>query len=185
MLRKLLLAFALVGGMGHLSSAVALEDWPKKPVRVIVSLAAGSGGDVSGRVFADRLSKVFGQPFILDFKPGANGIVGTEAAAKSPNDGYTLLYTFAAAHVVNPSLYPKLSYDSVKDFAPIAQVGGSGNLLLVPGSSPVNNLQEFIAYVKSKAADELPTVPGGQGRVGPEHGGAEAADRNADQAHPI
>ena len=130
------------------SAAAGAQDvWPNKPVRIIVNLAAGSGGDVSGRVFSEQLSKTFGQPFILDFKPGANGIVGTEAAAKSPKDGYTLLYTYTAAHVVNPSLYPKLSYDPVKAVAPGAQIGAGGNLLVGSPKMPVNNLSEFIDLV--------------------------------------
>ena len=154
-------------GLLALSGAACAQDsWPNKPVRIIVNLAAGSGGDISGRVLSDQLSKTFGQPFILDFKPGANGIVGTEAAAKSPNDGYTLLYTYTAAHVVNPALYPKLSYDPVKDFTPVAQIGAGGNLLLVSPKLPVNNLSEFIAYVKSKPADELSYGSWGSGSGG-------------------
>jgi tripartite-type tricarboxylate transporter receptor subunit TctC len=147
-------------------AAQAQDTWPNKPVRIIVNTAAGSGGDVSARIFSEQLSKKFGQPFILDFKPGANGIVGTEAAAKSPNDGYTLLYTYTAAHVVNPALYPKLSYDPVKDFTPIAQVGSGGNLLVVGPNLPVNNLSEFIAYVKSKPADETSYGSWGSGSGG-------------------
>jgi tripartite-type tricarboxylate transporter receptor subunit TctC len=166
MLRKFVLAVAVASFTAGASSAFAQDDWPKKPVRIIVNLAAGSGGDASGRIFAERLTKAFGQPFILEFKPGANGIVGTEAAAKSPNDGYTLLYTYAGAHVVNPSLYPKLSYDTLKDFAPIAQVGGSGNLLVVNPNLPVKDLQEFIAYARSKPADELSYGSWGSGSGG-------------------
>lgn len=147
-------------------AVMAQDNWPTRPVTIIVPLSAGSGGDVTGRVFADRLSKKFGQPFILDFKPGANGIVGTEAAAKAPKDGYTLLYTYTAAHVVNPALYPKLSYDPVRDFTGIAQVGAGGNLLVVGPNFPANNLQEFIAYVKSKPADELSYASWGSGSGG-------------------
>lgn len=148
------------------TNAYAQDNWPNKPVRIIVNAGPGSGSDASARIFSERLTKTFGQPFILDFKPGANGIVGTEAAAKSPNDGYTLLYTYTAAHVVNPSLYPKLSYDALKDFTPIAQIGSGGNLLVVPASLPVNNLSEFIAYVKSKPADQLSYGSWGSGSGG-------------------
>jgi tripartite-type tricarboxylate transporter receptor subunit TctC len=146
--------------------ADAQGTWPNKPVHVIVNVAAGSGADTSARLFSERLSKKFGQPFVLDFKPGANGIVGTEAAAKAPNDGYTLLYTYTAAHVVNPALYPRLTYDPIRDFTGVAQIGAGGNLLVVSPKLPVHNLQEFIAYVKSKPADELSYGSWGSGSGG-------------------
>jgi tripartite-type tricarboxylate transporter receptor subunit TctC len=148
------------------SQVAAQANWPTKPVHVIVNAAAGSGADTSARLFSERLAKKFGQPFVLDFKPGANGIVGTEAAAKSPNDGYTLLYTYTAAHVVNPALYPKLTYDPIRDFTAVAQIGAGGNLLVVAPNLPVNNLAEFVAYVKSKPADELSYGSWGSGSGG-------------------
>jgi tripartite-type tricarboxylate transporter receptor subunit TctC len=154
-------AIALLHG-----TAGAQGNWPTKPVHVIVNAAAGSGADTSARLFSERLSKKFGQPFVLDFKPGANGIVGTEAAARAPKDGYTLLYTYSAAHVVNPALYPKLSYDPVRDFTGVAQIGAGGNLLVVAPNLPVNNLAEFIAYVKSKPADALSYGSWGSGSGG-------------------
>jgi tripartite-type tricarboxylate transporter receptor subunit TctC len=156
-----LAALALLPG-----PAAAQGTWPNKPVHVIVNAAAGSGADTSARLFSERLSKRFGQPFVLDFKPGANGIVGAEAAAKSPKDGYTLLYTYTAAHVVNPALYPKLTYDPIRDFAGVAQIGAGGNLLVVSPKLPVNNLQEFIAYAKSRPADELSYGSWGSGSGG-------------------
>lgn len=149
-------AYASLLALGALPGAAwAQDNWPTKPVRIIVNVAAGSGAVVSARIFAERLTTRFGQPFIPDFKPGANGIVGTEAAAQPPNDGYTLLYTCAAAHVVKPSLYPKHSYDPLRDFTPVAQIGAGGNLLVVGPNLPVNNLCEFIAYAKSEPVDEL------------------------------
>lgn len=166
MIGKSAFAASVLAVMLAPGTATAQDKWPTKPVTIIVNVAAGSGGDVSARVFSDRLSKKFGQPFILDFKPGANGIIGTEAAAKAPKDGYTILYTYTAAHVVNPALYPKLSYDPVKDFTGIAQVGAGGNLLVVAPNFPANNLQEFIAYVKSKPADELSYASWGSGSGG-------------------
>lgn len=147
-------------------AAVAQDNWPTKPVHVIVNAAPGSGADATARLFSERLAKKFGQPFVLDFKPGANGIVGTEAAAKAAKDGYTLLYTYTAAHVVNPALYPKLSYDPLRDFTGVAQVGAGGNLLVVAPNMPVNNIAEFVAYVKSKPADELSYGSWGSGSGG-------------------
>jgi tripartite-type tricarboxylate transporter receptor subunit TctC len=164
---KCLTALASIAMIALLpGTAGAQGNWPTKPVQVIVNAAAGSGADASARLFSERLSKKFGQPFVLDFKPGANGILGTEAAAKAPKDGYTLLYTYTAAHVVNPALYPKLTYDPIRDFTGVAQIGAGGNLLVVSPKLPVNNLQEFIAYVKTKPADELSYGSWGSGSGG-------------------
>lgn len=166
MIKRPVAVASLLVLVGFSVAAQAEDSWPNKPVHIIVNAAAGSGADASARIFSEQLSKKFGQPFVLNFKPGANGIVGTEAAAKSANDGYTLLYTYTAAHVVNPSLYPKLSYDPLKDFTPVAQVGAGGNLLVVAPNLPVNNLSEFIAYVKSRPADELSYGSWGSGSGG-------------------
>ncbi|MEY2952300.1 MAG: hypothetical protein RLZZ401_387, partial [Pseudomonadota bacterium] len=168
LVRKILSRLALAGLAItlYLPSAQAQAPWPNKPVKVIVAGAAGSGTDITARSFTEPLAKTFGQPFVIDNKPGANGMIGTDAAAKSPNDGYTLLFTYAAAHVVNPSLYEKIPYDAVKDFAPIAQIGAGGNLLVVPPGMPVKDLKEFIAYVKSKPADELAYGSWGNGSGG-------------------
>lgn len=166
MIKRLVVASVLALLSAGWSLAQAQDQWPNRPVRIIVNGAAGGATDVVGRIFSDRLMKVFGQPFILDFKPGANGIVGAEAAAQAPHDGYTILLTYSAAHVVNPALYPKLSYDPLRDFTAIAQVGAGGNLLVVPASSPINNLDDFIAFVRSKPADELSYGSWGMGSGG-------------------
>lgn len=160
--------------------SLAAAAWPDKPVKVIVPGGAGSGTDIAARLVADSLSRAFGQPFVVDNKAGANGMIGTEAAARSPNDGYTLLFTYAAAQVVNQSLFAKVPYDGAKDFAAIAQVGAGGNLLVVPTDLPVNNLQEFIAYVKSKPANSLMYGSWGNGSGG--HLSMEALKQQADLA---
>jgi tripartite-type tricarboxylate transporter receptor subunit TctC len=147
-------------------SAWAQPAWPTKAVRVVVPGPAGSATDLVARIFTDAFARTFGQPFVVDNKPGANGIIGTEAAARSPNDGHTLLLTYAAAHVVNPLLYAKIPYDPVKDFAPIAQISSGGNLLIVRPSMPVATLQEFIAHVKSKPSDEFAYGSWGNGSGG-------------------
>lgn len=146
--------------------AMAQANWPSKPVKVIVPGGAGSGTDTAARLITDGLSKAFGQPFVVDNRPGANGMIGTEEAAKAPNDGYTLLFTYAAAQVVNQSLYSNAKYDGAKDFEAIAQVGAGGNMLVVPPSLPVNDLKEFIAYVKSKPANSLSYGSWGNGSGG-------------------
>jgi len=135
-------------------------------VKVIVPGGAGSGTDIAARLVTDALAKVYGQPFIVDNKPGANGMIGTEAVAKSPNDGYTLLFTYAAAQVVNQSLYAKASYDGAKDFAAIAQIGAGGNLLVVPTNLPVKDLKELISYARAKPANSLSYGSWGNGSGG-------------------
>jgi tripartite-type tricarboxylate transporter receptor subunit TctC len=148
------------------SAASAQAPWPTKPVKVVVAGAPGSGTDIVARTFTDALAKTFGQPFIVDNKAGANGLIATDAVAKSPNDGYTLLFTYAAAHVVNPVLLDKVPYDVQKDFAAIAQIGAGGNFLIVPAAMPVKDLKEFVAYVKTKGPDELSYGSWGNGSGG-------------------
>ena len=137
------------------SGSALAQQWPTKPVKVVVPGGAGSGTDITARIFTDALSRKFGQPFVVDNRAGANGMIGTEYVAKQPADGYTLLFSYTAAQVVNQSLYPKTGYDGAKDFAPIVQIGSGGNFLIVPASMPVKDLREFIAYVKAKPEDEL------------------------------
>jgi len=145
---------------------LAAAAWPDKPVKVIVPGGAGSGTDIAARLASEALAKAFGQPFIIENKPGANGMIGTEAAAKAPNDGYTLLFTYAAAQVVNQSLYAKVPYDGARDFTAIVQIGAGGNMLVVPNDLPVKDLKEFIAYVKSKPANTLSYGSWGNGSGG-------------------
>ena len=140
--------------------------WPSKPVRLVVNTGAGSGADVTARLLAEPLSKAFGQPFVVEFKPGANGIIGTEFVARAPADGYTLLFTYTAAHVVNPALVAKLPYDPLKDFAPVAQIGSGGNLLVVPPDLPARDLKEFVAHVAAQPPDALSYGSWGNGSGG-------------------
>ncbi len=164
---KQIFATALVAGaMVVQAPALAQAAWPSKPVKVIVPGGAGSGTDTAARLVTDALTKAFGQPFLVENKPGANGMIGTDEAAKSPNDGYTFLFTYAAAQVVNQSLYANVKYDGARDFDAIVQVGAGGNMLVVPNDSPVNDLKDFIAYVKSKPANSLSYGSWGNGSGG-------------------
>ena len=162
-IRAILLATVPVFWLGSVS---AQAPWPSKPVRVVVAGAAGSGTDIVARAFTDSLTKAFGQPFVVDNKAGANGLIGSDAVAKAPNDGYTILITYAAAHVVNPVLLEKMPYDVTKDFAAIAQIGAGGNFLVVPAAMPVKDLKDLVAYVKSRPADELSYGSWGNGSGG-------------------
>lgn len=140
--------------------------WPDHPVKVVVPQPGGSSTDIIARAFTEALAKKFGQPFVIDNKAGANGIIASDFAARAPADGYTLLFTYAAAQVVNQALYKSVRYDGARDFSAIAQVGAAGNLLVVPASLPVKDLQEFIAYVKTKPANSLSYGSWGNGSGG-------------------
>lgn len=123
--------------------------WPDRPVRLIVASAAAGGTDALARVLAEQLGTVFGKPFVVENKPGANGLIASETVANAKSDGYTLLFTYAGAMVVNPSLYTR-AQDPLKSFEPIAQVGSFGNLLVASPKVRVHNLKELIDYAKQR-----------------------------------
>jgi tripartite-type tricarboxylate transporter receptor subunit TctC len=126
------------------------QTYPAKQVRLIVPYAAGSGGDIIGRVFAQKLGQGWSQQVLTDNRPGAGGGIGSEAVAKSAADGHTLLLGASSSHAINVSLYPKLGYDAVKDFAPIVLLVRAPNVLLAHPSLPVRNVKELIALAKSR-----------------------------------
>ena len=123
--------------------------YPKGPVRVILPFPSGGGVDAAGRILAQRLTETLGKPFVIDNKGGANGNIGTEQVAKSPADGYTLLFT-GAGFVINPSLYKRVGYDPIKEFDPISLMALGPNVLVVHPSLPVHSVQELIALAKSQ-----------------------------------
>ncbi len=161
-----MLKIALTACLAIAPAAWGQDNWPNKPVRVIVAGGAGSGTDITARIFTDPLAKAFGQSFVIDNKVGANGLIATEALVKSPNDGHTILFTYAAAHVINPLVMDKVPYNVQKDFSPVVQIGSGGNLLVVHPSLPVKNLREFLAYIKAKPANELAYGSWGDGSGG-------------------
>jgi len=158
------LRFGLIA-LGLAAGAAAADTYPGKPVTLIVPTAAAGGTDTIARLVAEELGKTLKQPFVVDNRPGANGIVGVDAAARAAPDGYRLLFTYAASMAVNPSLYRKLPYDPVKDFAPIAQIGRGGNLLLVNKDLPVRSLKEFVDHVRARP-DQLSYCSWGAGSGG-------------------
>jgi tripartite-type tricarboxylate transporter receptor subunit TctC len=132
-----------------LTAAVAAQDYPSKPVRLIIPFPPGGSNDVVGRVIATRLSERLGKQVVVDNRgAGAGGIVGTEVAANSPRDGYTLLI-ISIAHAVNPSLY-KLPYDPIKAFTPVAILASGPNVLVVNPDLPVHSVQGLLAAAKDK-----------------------------------
>src|SRR4051812_47503938 len=138
------LALALV------TAPAVAQNYPNKPVRILIAQAPGSATDVISRVVGNRLSEALGQPVVIEARPGAGGLVGTEAAAKSAPDGYTLFMANNSTHGSNPAVYPKLPYDAVNDFAPISFVASVPYVLVVDPSLPVKNVQELIALAKSQ-----------------------------------
>ena len=125
------------------------HSYPKGPVRVILPFPAGGGVDAAGRILAQKLTEGFGKPFLIENRGGANGNIGTEAAAKSPNDGGTLLFT-GAGFVTNPSLYRSVPYDPVRDFEPVSLMALGPNVLVVHPSLSVKSVRELIALAKTQ-----------------------------------
>lgn len=158
---------ALIAGAATAAHAQqpAADSYPDKPVVLVVPTAPAGGTDTIARLIADALGKRLGQPFVIENRPGANGILGVDAGARAAPDGYRLLFAYAAAVVVNPSLYKKLPYNPVKDFAPVAQISRGGNLLLVRNNLPVTTLQEFVDYAKARP-DKLSYCSWGAGSGG-------------------
>lgn len=130
------------------SAAACAQGYPAKPVRIIVPIAPGGGQDFVARIIGQKLTAAFGQQFVIDNRPGAGGIIGTQLAVKSPPDGYTLVLV-AASYTAQPTLYPKLPYDAVKDLAPITQLGGAPYMLVVNPTVPAKTVKEFVALAKS------------------------------------
>ncbi|MEP6657532.1 MAG: tripartite tricarboxylate transporter substrate binding protein [Betaproteobacteria bacterium] len=124
-------------------------SYPVRPIRLVVPFPAGGATDILARAIGQRFSEVLGQPVIVDNRPGAGGNIGSELVAKATPDGYTLLMGTVGTHAINPSLYAKMPYDHVKDFAPVILVAGVPNVFVVHPSVPVRTVGEFIAYAKA------------------------------------
>lgn len=132
------------------SGAARAQDWPAKPVRMIVPYAAGGLPDTMARIVGARLGEAIGQQVVVENRGGAGGISGTEAVAKSPSDGYTLLVADVGQVAINPHLYAKLPYDPVKDFAAVSLLGTTTLFLVAHPSVPANTFSELVALAKSR-----------------------------------
>lgn len=134
----------------------AQQAYPNRPVKIIVPFAASGPADNYARFMAQRLQDAMGQPFVVDNRPGAGSIIGTDAAAKSPADGYTLLMGTVGTHGINRALYEKMPYDPIKDFSPITLVAGVPNVMVVNAEKAkernINTVADFIAYAKAHPA---------------------------------
>src|ERR1700704_671844 len=127
----------------------AAQSYPSKPVRIVVPFGPGGSGDITARTFAQYLESQTRQPVIVENKPGANGIIGTEAAKSAAADGYTLLLTTNTTHAANPSLYRKLPYDPLKDFEHIGLFGTFASVAVVPPESGIKSIADLVAHAKA------------------------------------
>ena len=140
----------LVAAIGMVFSSGAFSQaYPVKQVKLVVPQAAGGATDVFARHLAQKLSLTWNQPVVVENRVGAAGVVGTDMVAKSPADGYTLLFTYAGSQAVNPSLYPKIPFDSIQDFATITPVATTAFFLVVGAQSPVHHFREWVATAKA------------------------------------
>ncbi|MBG6072741.1 MULTISPECIES: tripartite tricarboxylate transporter substrate binding protein [unclassified Polaromonas] len=146
------------------SSSAQAQTWPERPVRLVVPFPAGGATDLVARVIAQRVSKDLGQQFIVDNKSGAGGTIGTAEAAKAVADGYTLLLTTSSTHAISPHLMPRLPYDAVKDFTPVAHLADAASVVLVTPSLPVKTVAELIDYAK-KHPGQLNYASSGNGTI--------------------
>ena len=162
--RREVISWAALGGLAPLDIAWAQAAYPSKPITLVVPFAPGGAVDNSGRLIAERLSKVLQTPVVVDNKAGAGGAIGSSFAAKAPADGYTLIVTSQSTHVVNPAVNPKLPYDAVKDFAPITLIDRLANVLLVNANLPVRSFAELVKYAQANP-DKLSYASAGLGSV--------------------
>jgi tripartite-type tricarboxylate transporter receptor subunit TctC len=154
-----LLGLAAITGFAMPANA---QSYPAKPIRCVLPFAAGSAVDVLARVYAQNMFEVWKQQIVIDNRTGANGIIGTELAARAAPDGYTVYFGNLATLAVNPNLYAKLPYDVARDFAPVALIGAINNCLVIHPSLPVKSVKELIAFAKARPG-QLNYASGGIG----------------------
>jgi tripartite-type tricarboxylate transporter receptor subunit TctC len=157
---------ALAGLLAWPLLTLAQSNYPTKPIRFISPFAPGGSTSTVARLIGQKMTESWGHNVIIDNRPGGNTIIGTDALAKSPPDGYTIILT-TNTHIINPSLFPKLPYDPIKDFAPVGNVYSSEFVLVINPAVPANNLQELIALAKAKPGqlNYATTGAGGSGHL--------------------
>ena len=160
--RKLLAALTMAAALLPFANGAGAQDWPQRPVRILVPYAAGGNSDVMARLTAQHLSDAFKQPFVVENRVGANGAIAAEAVARS-TDGHTLLWGVQPAVVIAPAMN-KVPFDPAKDFAPISVVGTNPFVLVVNKNVPVKTVAEFIAWVKAQP-NKLSYAEGSSGSV--------------------
>jgi tripartite-type tricarboxylate transporter receptor subunit TctC len=159
-LRSLCAAATLAFAFG----GVHAQNYPSKPVRLIVPFPAGGATDLFARTLSQKLSEKMGTTLVVENRPGAGGTLGSDLAAKANPDGYTLLLSTSSTHSIGPNLNPRMPYDAVRDFTPISQVGNAPSIMLVPNSSPAKTVKEWIDYAK-KNPGRLNYASSGNGTI--------------------
>jgi tripartite-type tricarboxylate transporter receptor subunit TctC len=144
LLRGLCAATLAVASLG-LAQA---QSYPSKAVRLIVPFPAGGATDLFARTLSQKISEKLGQPLVVENRPGAGGTLGSDLAAKAQPDGYTLLLSTSSTHSIGPNLNPRMPYDAVRDFTPIAHLGNAPSIMLVPNNSPAKTVKEWVEYAK-------------------------------------
>jgi tripartite-type tricarboxylate transporter receptor subunit TctC len=152
------------GWIGPLAGPAMAQPFPAKLVKLVVPQTPGGATDVFARKIGQILSERWGQPVVVENRAGAGGVVGTDVVAKSPPDGYTLLVTYAGSQAINASLYPKIPFDTIRDFQTVATLAVTPFILIVRPELPAKNLAEFIALAKAKP-DTLTYASSGNGSV--------------------
>jgi tripartite-type tricarboxylate transporter receptor subunit TctC len=150
-MRKVSSAIAFFCMLFAVSSAMAqaANDYPQRPIRIVIGYAPGGTSDIMSRILSAHLAQVWSQQVVVDNRPGASAQIGTDIVAKAAPDGYTLFLTPSGTHTANPSLYKKLPYDTLKDFAPVTLFAWVSNMIVTHPSSPINTLQDLIRMAKA------------------------------------
>ncbi len=164
MRRGLKLLMMLLAGLGT-SGAVTAQDYPTRPIRLVVPFAPGGGTDLLARTVAQKLNEAWGQPVVVDNRPGGTGAVGSVLVAQSAPDGYTLILVTSSTHAIAPNFHRKPPYDPVKDFAPIALIASAPEIVVAHPSVPATSIKELVALAKAKP-NTLNYASAGTGTIG-------------------
>src|SRR4051812_18630033 len=149
-MKRVFFAAVAIAALAGVTAAPAFaQDYPNRPITLVVPFAPGGSTSIVARIVADKLSEALGQQIVVENRPGAGGTVGTRGVAKSPPDGYTLLLGYTGTLAIGPTLYPNAGYDPRKDFAPIGMIGHAPNSLVVHPSFPAKSVKELVDYAKA------------------------------------
>ena len=150
MTARMLLRLAALASAALFAAGVPAQDYPTKPLRIVVGYTTGGGNDLIARLLAPKMAEGLGQPVIIENRPGAQSIIAVELVAKSPPDGYTLLMGPTGPMAMNPATYSKLPYSSTRDFAPVSMIGSFPLFLCVGAALPVRSVKELVEYAKAR-----------------------------------
>lgn len=133
-----------------LATAALAQTWPAQPIRMVIPWPPGGGNDILGRMLAEQLGPALGQQVVVDNRGGANGLIGAEAVAKAAPDGYTIMFHSVTTHLINPSYYAKVPYDTIGDFSPVALIGEAAHVLVAHNGFPAKSVAELVAAAKKE-----------------------------------